>query len=307
MKRERGFALVAALWLLVALSIAALELARSSRALRLGAANAVEAAQARAAAQGGLEHARARLAVLAARWQATGDPWSRLDSALLDTTRLGEARYAVRLRDASSALHLNQATEDELRRLFTALRVDAGEADRLAQAIMDWRDADDLHRGRGAERDHYERAGAAILPRNGPFRSEAELLAVRGMTRELYGQVRPFLTLLGTGQVNLHMADRPVLLALPGMGEQAVAVLQRFRRQGRRLANVADLGRELSGRAQREFEAALPSLLARTTLETREMEVRSVAWVERGRIRSEAEGLLVRSRGDVFFVWSRSE
>ena len=312
---ERGFALVAAMWLLVALSIVGLELAREGRARRLAAANVLEASQARAAARAGLEHVRSRLAWRAARAEqgafgsarAVLDPWAGLDSMPFEPVALGAARYAVRIRDVGTALHLNRASEDEVRRLFVALRVDAGEADRLAQAILDWRDSDDLHRARGAEREAYERAGAAELPRNGPFQALSELLAVRGTTPDLYARVRPYLTLLGSGQVNLLAAERPVLLALPGMTEEAVEALLRLRRRGRALADVSGLGRELSPRARQVFDAALPELLGRTTVETREIEAVSEGWVPDGPIRVRAEGLFARSRGAVFFVWSRVE
>ena len=58
---RRGFALLAALALLVAISMVALELATAGRARRLAAANALEHAAASAAAQAGVEDVRARL------------------------------------------------------------------------------------------------------------------------------------------------------------------------------------------------------------------------------------------------------
>lgn len=304
---EAGFALLAAMWLLVAVSAIGLALSLESRSRRLGAANLLETTRARAAAQAGVEQLRARLAARIARAAPGTDPWLRVDSLVADTVALGDARYAVRARDAGAALNLNRATEDDLRRLFVALRVDAGDADRLAQAILDWRDPDDLHRGRGAERAAYLEAGAAVLPRNAPFQTLSELLAVRGMTPELYERVRPHLTLLGTGQVNLNAAGRPVLLALPGMTEQAVAVLERLRAQGRSLASVTDLARELPRTARATFEARLPELLARTTLDTREVEAVSEGWTDGGHVQARLTALLVRSRNAMFFVWSRME
>ena len=61
MRNERGFALVAALWLLVALSSVAIHLSLRARDRRLAAANVAEETQARAAALSGLAHARALL------------------------------------------------------------------------------------------------------------------------------------------------------------------------------------------------------------------------------------------------------
>jgi len=306
-----GFALLAALWLLVAFSVASLALAKVGRARRLVAANLAERVQAEAAARGGIEQVRARLARRLQGADTPGpavlDPWHGVDSLVMDTMTLGEERAAVRVRDVGTALNLNRATEDELRRLFVVLRVDAGQADRLAQCIIDWRDPDDLHRPRGAERDAYLKAGAPALPRNGPLQTLPELLSVRGMTPAIYDRVRPYLTLLGSGQVNLNLAERPVLLALPGMTEEALAVLLRYRRQQRTIGSVTDLERELSAGARRALEAELPALLAQTTTETREVEVTSDGWLPGSPVRARITGLVVRARSAVFYVWSRTE
>jgi general secretion pathway protein K len=308
MSRRSGFALLAALWLLVALSVASLALGVATRSRRLAAANLSEQVRAAAAARAGVEQLRGRLERrLAAATTAPLDPWRGADSLMADTLVVADARAIVRVHDVGTALHLNRASEDDLRRFFIALRVDAGDADRLAQAIADWRDPDDLHRARGAERDAYLAAGAPALPRNGPFQTVAELLSVRGMTPAIYERARPLLTLLGTGQVNLNLADRPVLLALPGMTEEAVAVLVRYRRQRRTIGSITDLERDLSPGARRELTAALPALLSRTTTETRELEIVSEGWLPGSPVRVRATGLLVRSRGAVFYVWSRVE
>ena len=308
MSGRRGFALLAALWLLVALSLASLALGAAAHVRRLAAANLAERVRAEAAARAGLEQGRGRLARrLAATGAALLDPWRGVDSLLLDTVAVGDARARVTLRDLGTALNLNRASEDDLRRFFTALRVDAGEADRLAQAIADWRDPDDLHRARGAEQDAYLAAGAPAVPRNGPFQTLAELRLVRGMTDDLYERVEPYLTLRGSGQVNLNVADRPVLLALPGMTEEAVAVLLRYRHRRRALGSVTDLERELSPDARRAFESALSVLLARAITETREVEVVSDGWLPGNPVHAQATGVFVRSRGALFYVWSRVE
>ncbi|HEY0035631.1 MAG TPA: hypothetical protein VGB66_03025, partial [Longimicrobium sp.] len=270
---RRGFALIAALWLLVALSLVALDLSLRGRARRLAAANAREAAQGRAAAGAGVAHARAllerRLERAVERGGATVaaslDPWRELGSLLPDSQAVPGGWYHVRLRDAGAALNLNRCDEDELRRLLVALRVDAGDADRIAQAAMDWRDADGLRRGRGAEREEYVRAGAADLPSNAPFVDVAELRRVRGVSDPVFRRVEPFLTVLGSGQVNLGTAPREVLLSLPGINEEAASAIIRRRGGWRGLGSVADLGPELSPRAREAFLRDFPRLMARAT------------------------------------------
>ena len=314
MTRRNGYALLAALWLLVALSVASLALSTLAHERRLAAANLVEHTQALSAAQAGVEQLRSRLARrliggagLQVGSMAMMDPWHGVDSVLSDTIALGEAHFRVIAHDAGTQLNLNRASEDELRRLFVALRIDAGDADRLAQCILDWRDPDDLHRARGAERDAYLAAGVAVLPRNGPFQTLPELRSVLGMTPALYDRIRPSLTLLGSGQVNLNTADVPVLLALPGMTEEAVAVLFRYRRQQRRLASVTDLERDLSPGPRQVLVQAIPELLPQVTTDVREVAVESVGFLSGSPVVARVTGLLVRAGSTVFYVWSRAE
>ena len=307
MSNRRGFALLAALWLLVALATAGLAIATVSRTRRLAAANYVEGVRARSAAESGVESIRARLAERLVT--STGDrvdPWSGLDS-LGDTLTVGAARATTALYDVESALNLNRADEEQLRRFFAALRIDAGVADRLAQAIADWRDLDDFRRARGAERDEYLQAGAQSLPRNGPFESITELRGVRGMTADLLDEMRPYLTVMGAGQINVNTAPRPVLLSLPGITEEAAGVLLRRRGRGRTLGTIADLERELSPTAREVLRVQLPTLLSRTTTETREVEVVSIGWLPGSPVRAKVTALLVRARDALFYVWSRAE
>lgn len=58
----------------------------------------------------------------------------------------------------------------------------------VADAILDWIDADDTAREAGAELSYYQSLPQPYRPRNGPIRSLDELLLVRGVTAEmLYG------------------------------------------------------------------------------------------------------------------------
>lgn len=281
MKSRRGFALIAALWLLVALAAIGTELGLAGRAWRRSAIARVDRQQATAGAEAGLAHAHARLeGVLAGSHEGNAslatrnaiDPWRTFERVIPDSVTFGASYYSMRARDAGAALHVNLASEDELRRLLIALRIDAGKADRLAQSIMDWKDVDDLHRARGAERDAYVKAGAEELPPNRALREVAELRGVVGMTSELFDRIAPYLTTLGSGSVNLARAPAPVLLALPGMSDEAAAVILR----NRRFPGMLDLNRlvnELSSPARALLLPHIPALLSRGTVATREIEV----------------------------------
>ncbi len=315
MRGERGFALLAALWLLVALSVVGLEFGLRARERRLAAANVLESGRANAAAEAGIADAHAQLTELLVGTPRFGrasidralDPWGGSDAFVSDTVALGESRYAVSFSDAGAALNLNRATEEELRRLFVALRMDFGKADRLAQAIMDWRDADDLHRARGAERQDYLDAGAVVLSENRPFDRLGELRHVMGMTREAYDLIRPHLTLLGSGQINLNAAARPVLLALPGMTEHSVAVVLRRRTGSQPLRSLIELTNELPVEPRAVLQANLTDLQARAAFETREIVARSEGWAEGSPVHTVMNGLFARGGSNAFLIWRSAQ
>jgi type II secretory pathway component PulK len=304
---------VAALGLLVTLSVLALTFSLRARERRLAVINILESAQARAAAHAAVQHAQARLQGRLDRAREADrdvgaaapdpiwlvDPWADPGPLFRDTIRLGAPGQAVRSRvtltDAEGRVDLNRASSEDLRRLLVALRVDAGSADRLSQAIADWRDADELHRARGAERADYHRARLPVLPRNAPFGELRELRDVMGMRPDLYARVRPFLTLNGTGQINLNAAERPVLLSLPGMTEATAGLLLQRRRGGHPIRNLSELTLALPSGPREALVSVLPELTRRVTFETRLIEAEAEGWVEGGNLRARAAGVIARA------------
>lgn len=304
-------ALFTALALLVLISGAALELTAAAKPRRIAVAAVLDRAELDAAATGGIEHARAQLAQLTrvGALQSLRDPtrvldaWTAADRMVIAAS-LGDVDYRVELHDAGARLNLNVAGEDQLRQLFVSLRIDARRADRLAEAIADWRDGDQLRRANGAERSDYIRDGRAVLPDDGPFASVAMLRFVMGMTDSLYRLVLPYVTTVGSGRVDLNSAPRPVLIGLPGMTEETVAALLRYRQQGRRVTSLDRFADELSPSARQRLRAAMQQLQAMTVLEPREIHVASEAW-RRGtttRLRIDA---IVSREDEGRVVWRR--
>ncbi|HYD52897.1 MAG TPA: hypothetical protein VEA99_09730 [Gemmatimonadaceae bacterium] len=284
---------MSALFLTVAIAAVSLELSLLARQRRLAAANVLEAATARAAAEAGLETVRARLTVRLTDLGALGDPW-RESATRIDTVVIGEARARVTLSDLGSRLHLNRATPAELQRLFAASSLDAAEADRLAQRIADWRDADAFPRPNGAERDAYLRAAAPVLPRDAEFRDVDELRDVLGMTPALLARLRPLLTVEGTGRVNVNAAPRAVLLAVPGMTAEAAEVAERARRIGRPIADLQALRDRLSPPARAAIDREMATLAGRLAFETREVLAHSTGWSVGSPVRIVAQAVVAR-------------
>jgi general secretion pathway protein K len=107
--------------------------------------------------------------------------------------------------------------------LLLSQGLDQESAASLLDAILDWRDPDELVRPQGAERDQYEAAGYDYLPANAPFQSVDELRLVIGMTPDLMRRLQPLLTVysLQSG-INSRQAPRAVLLALPNVQAEDV-------------------------------------------------------------------------------------
>jgi len=76
-------------------------------------------------------------------------------------------------RDEGAKLNINVATRAQLANI-------PGMSPDVVDAIIDWRDSNDRVEGLGAESDYYTNRSMGYRPRNGPFRSIAELELVAG-------------------------------------------------------------------------------------------------------------------------------
>lgn len=117
-----------------------------------------------------------------------------------------------RLSVAPANGHLNINTADSI-----ALTGFLGQ-DSLRDAIMDWRDTDDVARGAGCEADCYRELGLPP-PGNRPFASPSEILKVRGIASRAGLWLVGALTVDGDGRVNVNAAPPRVLASLPGVSE----------------------------------------------------------------------------------------
>ena len=249
MRPRRGVALIAALWLVVAIAAVALQFSMEAHERRAVGILASERGIQRAAALGALALTQAKLEY-ALRVAPTGtnvqrlaasDPWLDVDSLYSGPVDVDSMEVDVQARDLGEKLNINQLTENELQSFFSFLLGDYAKSTQLAQSILDWRDADSIPRPNGAERDAYIKAKMLALPTNGPFREIEELSNVMGMTPEIFAKVAPYLTTHGIGAVNINTAPIPVLRALPGMTDATINMIVQQRSQGRRINSIADI------------------------------------------------------------------
>jgi general secretion pathway protein K len=127
------------------------------------------------------------------------------------------------LYNEASRIDLNSATREELAALIELAQGEEGfdtlQRDTVADAILDWRDEDDLTMLNGAEDGDYEAAGYPYGARDDRFESVQELRQVLGMTQGLYRRLAPSLSVDNdTGRVDERYASASVLAATQGLG-----------------------------------------------------------------------------------------
>jgi general secretion pathway protein K len=221
-RTQRGAALLLVMWLIALLAALVGGFAMAARIEHLQGQVLARGLVAQQAARAGVEYALVRLAdpEPRRRWQPDGRDYR---------WRFGSAQVLVRVIDEGGKIDLNSAQPPLLSGLFRALGLERQQAERLAGAVVDWRDPDILTQpsGGGEDRD-YEAAGLPYGAKDAPFDTQAELQQVLGMTPQLYALAAPHLTVFsGRESPDPAFASAQVLTAM-GLDAQAI-VAQRQR------------------------------------------------------------------------------
>jgi general secretion pathway protein K len=184
----RGIAFILVLWVIAMLSIMLGSFALVARTENLQSRHLFDTTQARYAAEAGLNLAiyELRKGDPAERWIADGRPYR---------FGYGDAEIEIAITDDSGKIDINSANGDLLTNLFMGRGVPMDQAQALSDAILDWRDPDDLKHPNGAEAPDYKAAGLSYAPKNAPFDTVSELQQVLGMTYDLYQKIEPGITI----------------------------------------------------------------------------------------------------------------
>jgi general secretion pathway protein K len=196
-KGHEGMALIIVLWVLTLLSVLALEFCFSMRTELNVTRNQKEKEQLYYYAQGGIQRGIAELIYrsdpllhqkrIAPKIEDTGEfekEWKCDGTPYAVSFQYGDAE--VKLKSESGRINLNRAPDQLLRKVLSYF-VELGEQrDVIVDSILDWRDADDLHRLNGAENDYYRSLAEPYDCKDADFDTVEELLLVRGITPELF-------------------------------------------------------------------------------------------------------------------------
>ena len=232
MNGERGVALIAVMLVLALLAVVVTESAYSAR-LEASMVRAYrDGMLARHLAEAGV-HQAIREVLSQAQVAAVDDEGrlafyrvlpgqttpTRLPAMPRTRVALGPGEFSYRISDESARLSLNTGDGARMDRLLQALDVERRQREIIYDSIQDWRDANDLNRPNGAESQFYLALPTPYRARNANIQDTAELLQIRGVTRELYAGApdRPGLgelvTAVSGNTVNVNTAPAPVLKA----------------------------------------------------------------------------------------------
>jgi general secretion pathway protein K len=213
---ERGFIIVAVLWIMMALAT----LAAIYATYVVRTAYAVGASDDRVTAE-----ALFNAAIELTAYRLSVGPKEERPTHGRINFRLGRATVVAEFHSESGRIDLNGAQKPLLANLFVMLGAKPDDAEQFADRIIGWRTAAPQNGAPDPEADAYRVAGRNYKPRGGPFQEVGELWLVLGLPPAWVERVMPYVTVYGGAQVNILDAAPLVLAALGLPPEQVNAVL----------------------------------------------------------------------------------
>jgi len=257
---RRGSVLILVAWVLSLLAVFAVSLGVTARQQLMLSRRLMRDAVLRRAAGAGLNRARAWLAqpqeAVAAEegsvrfWMEREDLFNGISVGpavfslgyfFIDDI-CGTPKFFYGLSDEEGKVNINTASPELMARLFeVVLGVGSTQAQGLADAVVDWRDADAGTQPKGAEGDHYEGLGVPYACKDALFNAPDELLLVRGFDATIYENIRGYVTVVGSGRLNINTVSAKVLDVL-GLDVKLAGKIARYRRGPDALWGTSDDG-----------------------------------------------------------------
>ena len=259
--RRNGFVLIVVLCMVIMLAIVLLGFNTVSRMNLRSADDFKKSGQA-------LNCAKAGLNVAIAAVRATTGP--NADAQYLSllshaqTLDLGDGTCSITVVEESGKMNVNflkdkqgrpdTARIDRLLRLIDLVNRAYPNSPKITYdivpSIIDWTDNDDevtdlgfvKRNNLGAESAYYTRMNPPYEPANRPFETIEELAALKGFTGDVLERLAPYLTVYGSGRVNINYASEIVIESLSEKIDPVMARLIAERCRLRPFAGIAELG-----------------------------------------------------------------
>lgn len=246
--------MIAVLWIMIGIAAVATAATLEGRDAVNAAQNRIDLLRARWMAEGCAERAIAAADVMLSNEDSTQVVWRAL---ALNVGNIAVPAFCqVRLAPMGLRLNVNTASESLLRQLFATLGDSPAKADSLVDAIVDWRDVDSEPQPLGAEASWYAHHGR-LTPRNGPLAANAEMHLIRGLETDT--RVDSLLD-VESGRMLLSGAPLALLRALPGMSDEAIAVIREWRATSDERIDLSRVADRLAGPAKSLLVANLARL-----------------------------------------------
>jgi general secretion pathway protein K len=210
---ERGFIVIAVLWILAALSALVLIYLTFVTNTAVVVAGSIDRVRTEALVQAGVE---------LAAFQLIGRSEAARPTSGTFNARVGQGRVFVTFRSEAARIDLNTAPKSLLAGLMRGLGVDLADAVVYADRILAWR-APTERGSEDPENSFYRTSGSSYLPRHAPFPAAEELWLVRGIPPGIVERMLPFVTVFSNvAQVNVLDAAPQVLAALPNITPESL-------------------------------------------------------------------------------------
>ena len=281
-----GMVIITVLWVLVLLSFLSLSLGQSTRIEFALANNFIGKIKSKYLAWGGVQYALHLIEEDTAdeesakfdslTWCAVRPVADKTSEDLFQRHELGDGYFEIgywhRQADGAKPVHaygmadeerrinLNTVTKNNFLILSTLIQ-ELGYEEEVAltvtHGVIDWRDPDDVLNDSeyGAELEYYQGLEKPYRPKNMQFESLEELLLIRGVTPELFADLKPYVTLFPPGgelRINFNTAPeimlRSLAIAVSGRAsgtdendaESLVRKMLDYRRGDDRIENTGD-------------------------------------------------------------------
>ncbi len=160
--------------------------------------------------------------------------------------KIGDRNCEIGIGDESSKINVNKITDATRANFVTFLtsytfKIDIITAETITDSILDWIDADDFHHLKGAEKDYYTSLPSPYEPKNGALDTIEELALIKGFSPQVFEKLRDYLTVYGSGKINVNTASKAVLLYVPLVTMDIADAIVQYRLKEGNINNIEAL------------------------------------------------------------------
>jgi len=237
-ERQLGMALLVVLWVVALMVLLVLVFSNTVQVSVRTATYRKEAAQAHSLAWGGVQAAVLEIAYPPSEGQKPSPLWAWQHGQRAGVVPFQDGQAELQVVNESGKVDLNFASQTQLLRLFAACDLAPARAERMAQALVDWRTLPPADAQNGPPPGGGEHA---------PFESVEEVTNVPGISRDVFfgradvdarggvrtefGAARDLTVRSKMAQININYASEAALESVPGITGSFAQAIVRARSQ----------------------------------------------------------------------------